>query len=99
MRTNFTTRFCADLPTEYDPITSIILLPERPYRWYYTTTYIDNNRTNMHIIHRPTDSTNTPTITTRPNDHVNIPAIYRPTNRRALYLTTITTQRLYRTAT
>jgi hypothetical protein len=50
---------------EYDPVAGIILPPERPYRWYHTTTYTDNNRANMHTIHRPTDSANMPAITTR----------------------------------
>ena len=45
----------------------------------------------MHTIHRPTDSANTPAITTRPNDRACTPAIYRPTNRQALYLTTTIT--------
>ena len=31
MQTNPTTRFYADLPTEYDPVASIILPPEQPY--------------------------------------------------------------------
>ena len=53
----------------------------------------------MHIIHRPTNSTNTPAIMTRLNNRANMPAIYRLTNRQALYLTTITTRRLHRTAT
>ena len=56
------TRFHADLPTEYDPVASIILPPERLYRWHRTAIY------------------------------------YRPTDRRALRLTTITTQRSHRTA-
>ena len=84
---------------EYDPVASIILPPERPYRWYRTTTYTDNNRANMHTIHRPTDSANIPAITTRPNDRADMPAIYRPIDRRALRSTTITTRRSHRTAT
>src|SRR6266700_1848493 len=36
---------------EYDPVASIILPPERPYRWYRTTTYTDNNRADIHTIH------------------------------------------------
>ena len=55
------------------------------------------------MILRPTDSANTPAITTRPNDRADMPAIYRPndractptinrpTDRQALCLTTITT--------
>ena len=76
---------------EYDPVTGIVLPPERPCRWYRTTTYTDNNRANMHTIHRPTDSANTPAIMTRPNDLACIPTINRPTDRQALCLTTITT--------
>jgi hypothetical protein len=97
------TRFRANLPTEYDPVAGIILPPERPCRWYRTTTYTDNNRADMHTIHQSTDSTNTPAITTRPNDRADVPVIYRPndractpaiyrlTDRRALCSTTITT--------
>jgi hypothetical protein len=85
------TRFRADLPTEYDPVAGITLPPERPRCWYRTTTYIGNDRANMHTIHRPTDSANMPAITTRPNDRADVPAIYRPIDRRALRSTTITT--------
>ena len=46
----------------------------------------DNNRADMHVIHQLTNYAYTP-------------AIYRLTNRRALYLTTIATRRLYRTTT
>jgi hypothetical protein len=66
---------------EYDPVTGIILPPERPCRWYRTTTYTDNNRADMHTIHQSTDSTNTPAITTRPNDRAYPPAIHRPNDR------------------
>ena len=48
---------------EYDFIASITLPPKQPRCWYRTTTYIDNNRANMHIIYQPTESANTPTIT------------------------------------
>ena len=41
----------ADLPTEYDPVAGIVLPPERPCRWYRTTTYTDNDRADMHAIH------------------------------------------------
>ena len=85
------TKFRADLPTEYDPVAGIILPPERPYRWYRTTTYTDNNRANMHTIHRPTDSANTPAIYERDNDRADTPTINQPTDRQALCLTTITT--------
>ena len=96
---NLLIRFHTDLPTEYNPITSIVLLPKRPYRWYYTTTYTDNNRANMHTIHQPTDSVNMPAIMTRLNNRANMPTIYWPTDRQALYLTTITTWCLHCTAT
>ena len=46
----------------------------------------DNDRADMHAIHRPTDRAYTP-------------AIYRLTDRRALRSTTITTQHSHRTAT
>ena len=35
----------------------------------------------MYTIHWPTDSTNTPAITTRPNDCADMPTIYEPDNR------------------
>ena len=41
----------------------------------------DNCRTYTPAIYQPTDSANTPTITTQPNDHANTPAIQRPINR------------------
>ena len=91
MRINPITKFRTNLPTEYNPIINIILPLKRPYCWYYIITYIDNNCINIYIIYRPTDSANTPTIITRPNDRADVPIIYQLTNRRALYLTTITT--------
>ena len=96
---NLPTRFRTNLPTEYNPVAGIILPPKQPYCWYRTTTYTDNNHANMHMIHWPTNSTNTPAITTRPNDRADMPAIYWPTDRQALYSTTITTQHSYRTTT
>ena len=53
---------------EYDPVAGITLPPERPRRWYRTTTYTDNDRADMHAIHRLTD-------------RAYVPAIYRPTDR------------------
>ena len=38
---------------EYDPVAGITLPPERPRRWYRTTTYTDNNRANMPTIYKP----------------------------------------------
>ena len=55
-------RFYTDLPIKYDPVAGITLPPERPRRWYRTTTYTDNNRADMHTIHRPIDRADTPTI-------------------------------------
>ena len=71
-RTNPITRLRADLPTEYNPVAGIVLPPERPCRWYRTTTYADNNRANMHTIHRPTDrrALRLTTITTRRSHHL-----------------------------
>ena len=70
---------------KYDPVAGITLPPERPRRWYRTTTYTDNDCANMHAIHQLTD-------------HAYVPAIYRPTDRQALRSTTITTRRSQRTA-
>ena len=53
----------------------------------------------MHTIYQPTNSANMPAITTQLNDCADVPIIYRLTNKQALYLTTITTRRLYRTTT
>ena len=38
---------------EYDPVAGITLPPERPRRWYRTTTYTDNNRADMPTIYEP----------------------------------------------
>ena len=83
---------------EYNPVFGIILPPEWPCRWYRITAYTDKNCADMHTIHWRTDSADTPAIMTRPNDRADVPAIHRPTDRWALCLTTIATQRLHRTA-
>ena len=52
------------------PDARTVLLPES-----------DNCRTYTPAIHQPTDSANTPTITTQPNDYADTPAIQQPIDR------------------
>ena len=66
---------------EYDPVTGITLPPEQPRRWYRTTTYTDNDRANMHMIHQPTDRADTHTIYNRLNDRADTPAIQQLIDR------------------
>ena len=45
---NLPIKFRANLPTEYDPITSIILPPKQPRCWHHTATERTRARADMH---------------------------------------------------